>query len=74
MGSGRIKENTLLVLDISDIAKKYAEKMEYLATVRDGSEGTLAHGYWICSVIGTEAGEYVFIPLSLFASRTGFYK
>ena len=38
MGTGRIKEDTLLVLDISDIAKKYAEKMEYLATVRDGSE------------------------------------
>ena len=63
MGSGRIKEDTLLVLDISDIAKKYAEKMEYIATVRDGSEGSLANGYWTCSVIGTEAGESVFIPL-----------
>jgi len=63
MGSWRIKEDTLLVLDISDIAKKYAQRMEYLATVRDGSEGNFAHGYWTCSVIGTEAGESVFIPL-----------
>lgn len=63
MGSWRIKEDTLLVLDISDIAKKYAQRMEYLTTVRDGSEGALANGYWTCSVIGTEVGESVFIPL-----------
>jgi len=52
IGSERVKKDTLLVLDISDIAKKYAERMEYLATVRDGSSGTLASGYWTCSVIG----------------------
>lgn len=63
MGSERVKKDTLLVLDISDIAKKYAERMEYLATVRDGSTGTLASGYWTCSVIGTEAGETSFLPL-----------
>lgn len=63
MGSARIKEETLLVLDISDIAKKYAERMEYLAMVRDGSEGSLAYGYWTCSVIGTEVGEASFTPL-----------
>jgi len=44
MASCRVKEETLLVLDISDIAKKYARRMEYLATVHDGSEGTLANG------------------------------
>jgi hypothetical protein len=63
MASSRIEEDSLLVLDISDITKKYAERMEYLAMVRDGSEGTLAHGYWTCSVIGTEVGESAFTPL-----------
>lgn len=63
MGSERVKKETLLVVDISDIAKKYAERMEYLALVRDGSEGTLAPGYWTCSVIGTEVSEPSFIPL-----------
>lgn len=63
MGSSRVKEDTLLVLDISDIAKKYAEKMEYLALVHDGSEGALANGYWTCSVIGAEKGESTFTPL-----------
>jgi hypothetical protein len=32
----------------------YARRMEYLARVHDGSEGTLANGYWTCSVIGVE--------------------
>jgi len=63
MASSRVGEDTLLVLDISDIAKKYAQKMEYLARVRDGSEGTLANGYWTCSVIGAEPGERALIPL-----------
>ena len=43
MASSRVKEDTLLVLDISDIAKKYAQKMEYLAMVRDGSSGNFYH-------------------------------
>ena len=63
MASSRVEEDTLLVLDISDIAKKYAQKMEYLARVRDGSEGTLANGYWTCSVIGAEPGERALTPL-----------
>ena len=63
MASSRVEEDTLLILDISDIAKKYAQKMEYLARVRDGSEGTLANGYWTCSVIGAEPGERALTPL-----------
>lgn len=63
MASSRVKEDTLLVLDISDIAKKYARRMEYLATVHDGSEGRLANGYWTCSVIGAEGEERVLNPL-----------
>lgn len=35
----RINERTLLILDLSDLTKKYARKMQYLARVRDGSEG-----------------------------------
>jgi hypothetical protein len=36
--SWRIADKTLLILDISDIQKRYARKMEYVATVRDGSK------------------------------------
>ena len=38
-GSKHIKENTLLIVDPSDIQKKYARKMQYLSQVRDGSDG-----------------------------------
>jgi hypothetical protein len=41
-GHRKVGERTLLILDISDIAKPYAEKMEYLARVRDGSTGDIA--------------------------------
>ncbi len=34
----RIEDDTLLVMDLSDVTKKYAEKMENPCRVRDGSE------------------------------------
>jgi hypothetical protein len=41
------KDYTPIILDLSDIAKPYARKMDYLATVRDGSTGELVNGYWL---------------------------
>lgn len=63
LGALRVKDETLLILDITGLSKKYAEKMEYLARVRDGSEGELAHEYWALNVIGIEVGEAQIIPL-----------
>jgi len=42
-----IREDTPIILDLSDIAKPLARKMDYLATVRDGSTGALVNGYWL---------------------------
>jgi len=53
-GAKQIREDSLLVLDLSDLVKPYAEKMEHLAWVRDGSTGELGKGYWLCQVIGVE--------------------
>lgn len=50
----QIKDDTLLIIDLSDIRKRYARKMQYLAKVWDGSEGHVAEGYWVCSVVGAE--------------------
>jgi len=63
-GAPRIKDRTLLVIDLSDLTKKYAEKMEYLARVRDGSTGKIPHGYWLCDVVGVECGGREIIPLA----------
>jgi hypothetical protein len=62
-GAGRIGERTLLILDLSDIAKPYAEKMEHLARVRDGSEGAIADGYWLAHVVGVENEDNAIVPL-----------
>jgi hypothetical protein len=63
LAAPQVKETTLLVLDISEISKKYAKKMEYLGMVRDGSEKQLASGYWTCQVVGTEREGTTLLPL-----------
>ena len=51
----RIKPDTVLALDISDIRKAYAEKMECLGQVHDGSAGEITTGYWLLSVEAHQA-------------------
>ena len=46
MASQRVEANTVLCLDLSDIRKEYARKMEYLAPVHDGNTGQVHAGYW----------------------------
>src|ERR1017187_6490737 len=43
--------------------KEYAQKMENLATVRDGSTGELHKGYWLCDVTGAEVNGSEIVPL-----------
>jgi hypothetical protein len=52
-----------LILGLSDLVKPYAKKMEYLSRVRDGSEGKLADGYWLCQVIGVKNEGNEITPL-----------
>jgi hypothetical protein len=70
-GSRKVGERTLLILDLSDIAKPYAEKMEYLARVRDGSSGEIADGYWLCQVVAVENEDNAIVPLvsTLYSQR-----
>lgn len=64
LGSKRINQDTLLIVDPSDLTKKYAQKMEYLADVRDASEKTIGKGYWLCEVVGCEVGSNEITPLA----------
>jgi len=63
LAKDKISDESLLVIDVSDIAKSYARKMEYLSCVRDGSKDELADGYWMMQVIAGEAGRSEVIPL-----------
>jgi hypothetical protein len=63
MASQRISANTVLCLDLSDIRKEYAKKMEYLAPVHDGSAGQVHAGYWLCDVTGADVNGTEIVPL-----------
>ena len=63
MASQRITADTVLCLDLSDIRKEYAQKMEYLATVHDGSTGERHPGYWLCDITGAEMNGSEIVPL-----------
>ena len=64
LASSRVKDRTLLILDLSDLKKKYAEKMEYLALVRDGSEGgEIVDGYWTNQVVASDVDSNEITPL-----------
>ena len=54
LGSRRVEANTVLCLDLSDVRKEYARKMEYLDRVYDGSTGEVHEGYWLCDVTAAE--------------------
>lgn len=76
MAASRIQELTLLILDLSDVSKKYAKRMEYLARVHDGSEDGLANGYWTLQVIGAEPGKPTVLPLynHLYSQRSAEFR
>jgi hypothetical protein len=63
MASRRVETNTVLCLDLSDIRKEYARKMEYLTTVHDGSSGELHAGYWLCAITRAEVHGSEILPL-----------
>lgn len=62
-----IHEDTLIVIDPTDVQKPYAEKMPYLAKVWDGSEGKVGDnlGYTLCMAIACENGCRRIVPLML---------
>jgi hypothetical protein len=70
-GAPSIREDTLLIVDTSDIIKKHAKKMEHLSEVRDGSEKTIGNGYSTIQIVGAECGESEIVPLyhSLYSSH-----
>lgn len=71
LGSRRVESDTVLCLDLSDVRKQYARKMEFLDRVWDGSAGEVHAGYWLCSVIGAEVHRSELTPLyqQLFSVR-----
>lgn len=59
-----VQDDTPIILDLSDLAKPLARKMDYLATVRDGSTGQLVNGYWLVEIYAS-VGSKNPIPILL---------
>lgn len=59
-----VQPDTLLIIDLTDLAKPRARRMKYLNLVRDGSHGTLVNGYWCIEVYAHLPRKRV-LPLAL---------
>jgi len=62
-GACHVKEDTLIVVDATDIHKAYARRMPYLDRVRDGNTGETVNDYWSCLALACEVGKRRVIPL-----------
>ena len=56
-------ENTVLIIDDSDISKCCSNKLEGLCRVRDGSTGEISDGYWYAGVSALTAEHKQPIPV-----------
>jgi hypothetical protein len=61
--AGQVERDTVLAVDLSDVSKRYAKKMECLVGVRDGSEGEKARGYWLLEIVGADVEGDRITPL-----------
>src|SRR5690625_709139 len=59
------EKDNLIIVDNSEIVKPYANKLEALGRVRDGSTGRIEKGYWTTNMIGvTPKAKH---PISLYS-------
>ena len=63
LGASRVLDEMVIALDLSDIRKRYASKMEYLCGIRDGSDNELGNGYWLCKCVAADIEHTRVIPL-----------
>ncbi len=81
-GVRHIKDNTLILVDPTEIRKEFANHMEYVTTVRDASRSSkegkevLVKGYQGCMVVACQSGIRKTIPLALdlWSSRAPGFK
>jgi len=53
----KLNKNSLILVDPSDIVKKYAEKMDGLSRVRDGNDKKWKTGYEVLDIVGVNTSQ-----------------
>lgn len=67
MQSGHLDEDSLILIDPSDIMKESSKKMEGISHTRDGSKGKTGNGYDLLNIVGVvkqSDGHYNLLPIS----------
>jgi hypothetical protein len=55
-----LTDDVVLAVDLGDICKPFAKKMEHLALVYDGSEGKVRKGYCLCQIVAAHPhGDHI---------------
>jgi len=62
-GARHVGKDTFIAVDPTDLQKLYAEKMPYLAPVRDGDTGEIGWGFNCLAAVACEAGSRKIVPL-----------
>jgi hypothetical protein len=63
LGASKVLDDMVIALDPGDIRKRYAQKMEYLCGIHDGSENEVGDGYWLCKCVAADIEHRHVIPL-----------
>lgn len=58
-----LRKCRFVIFDLSDLCKDYAEQMQGLAKVYDGSAQELGLGYWLCNVTVVDDDAKTVIPI-----------
>ena len=58
-----LTDDVVLAVDLGDICKPYAKKMEHLAPVYDGSKGKIRRGYWLCQIVAAHPHSDHIVPV-----------
>ena len=57
-----LRQCCYMVIDLSDIQKRYAEQMAGLADVYDGGEHATGPGYWLCNMTSVDESGALMVP------------
>ena len=65
LGSATVGKDTRLVLDVYDLNKRYARKIEYLSQPESDAQGNTLEqgGFKVCEVLASEPGSESYLPL-----------
>src|SRR5574341_448028 len=58
----KLRPCSFVIVDLSDLKKKYALRMEGLAGVYDGSEDEPSRGFWLCNITAVNDDATLVVP------------